>query len=159
MNRPFCFDVEPDVRRFFLYDGEGNLTAFVYFDPIYQNERVIGYTTSFKRRVPDASPYCEMGITKYAIEQFQSEGRQLVKLGLSPLAEIENRQFRSNPMMHWSFRYGFRSFWVNRFFYNLKGHAQFKNRFGGVAEKTHYAAPMLASDLRIFAMLRLCRIL
>lgn len=155
LNRPMSHSEEPDVRRFFLFDSDGRMLAFVFFDPLYSAGQIIGYTTAFKRRDATASNgYAEPGIMRAAIEVFQREGLATLRLGLSPLAKIENREFRKNWFLHHSFRYAFNAWWVNRFFYNLQGHAAFKQRFCGVEEKTFFATPSLSNDLRLASMLR-----
>lgn len=161
INRPLVIDDEPDMRRFFLLDSAGQMQAFVFFDPLYRDGQVIGYVTSFKRRHPDAPSQAESGISKFAIEKFKQEGHEIVRLGLSPLAGIEPEpeNFRYNRILQKSFRYGFSAGWVNRWFYNLVGHAEFKQRFRGQTEKTWFASPSFFNDIRLTAMLRLCRIL
>lgn len=155
LNRPIRFTEEPGVRKFFLRDRDQKIVAFFYFDPLYRDGKVIGYATAIKRRHPDAPSYTEQGIMKFAVDRFKQEGIQEVKLGLSPLAWIENRQFRRNPFLHHSFRYGFRAGWVNRYFYNLQGHAAYKRHFKGQEEPMHYASPVLFNDVRIASLLRL----
>lgn len=158
MNRPLVSVHEPDVRKFFLYDSEQNLVAFAFFDPLYRHGKIFGYTTAIKRRVPNAPIYAETGLTKLAIEQFKTEGHELITLGLSPLAEMTNQSFRANPLLSISWRYGFNAKWLNRYFYNLQGHAQFKNHFYGEKIKTYFCSPDLFNDLRIIAMLKLMRV-
>lgn len=155
LNRPIRFHEEQDVRKFFLRDSEGRLVAFFYFDPLYRDGQVIGYTTSIKRRLPEAPLYAEQGIMRMAVERFKSEGKLQVNLGLSPLAWIENQTFRCNRLMHYSFRYAFRAWWVNRYFYNLEGHAQYKRHFRGREVHMHYASPVIFNDLRIMNLMRL----
>ena len=155
LNRPICYRDERDVRKFFLRDAQGRCLAFMYFDPLYRDGHVIGYATAIKRRRPDAPLYAEQGIMRAAIEQFQSEGKQRVTLGLSPMAWIENKTFPCNPFLHYSFRYAFRAWWVNRYFYNLEGHAQYKRHFKGHEQPYHYASPVIFNDLRIINLLRL----
>ena len=159
LNRPLVLEDEPDVRKFFLIDSEERLQAFVFFDPLYRDGKVVGYSTVIKRRLPDATNYAEQGIMKTAIEQFKSEGIGTVRLGLSPLAGIHRHRFRRNPLLHWGWRYGFQAGWVNRYFYNLRGHAEFKRKFRGEELPVFFGTPALVSDLRIVAMLRLMRVL
>lgn len=154
-NRPPVFEDETDVRKFFLFSPENNPVAFICFDPIYSAGRVIGHSPSVKRRLPDAPLRAEEGIMKVAIEQFQADGLDRVMLGLSPLAGIEDREFRSNPLIHFSWSRGVNAWWVNKYFYNLAGHADFKRRFDGVEEQTYYASNCLLNDFRVIASLRL----
>ena len=159
LNRALELEDYPDVRRFYLVDPDGKFLAFVFFDPLYRDNEVVGYVTAFKRRHPNAPSQAEQGICKVAIEQFRSEGKSLVRLGLSPFAGISDDRFRYNWLLKFVFRYYFNASWVNRFFYNLKGHAEFKNRFRGVSEKTYFASPSWFNDVRLFALIRLCKIL
>jgi lysylphosphatidylglycerol synthetase-like protein (DUF2156 family) len=159
LNRPMVAEHERDVRKFFLFDSAGKLVAFAFFDPLYRDGNIVGYTTAIKRRLPDAPIYAETGLTKTAIEIFINEGREIVTLGLAPLAGIKNGQFKANPLIAFSWKYGFNAWWINRFFYNLKGHSQFKNHFHGQRVQTYYCSPDLLNDLRVIAMLRLMRVL
>ncbi len=160
LNRPLVLNDEPDVRRFFLLNESGKMLAFVFFDPLYSDGRVIGYATAFKRRDARATNgYAEPGIMRTAIEVFQRQGYSILRLGLSPLANIEDREFRRNWFLHNSFRRGFKSWWVNRYFYNLQGHAAFKHRFCGVEEKTYFASRSISNDIRLVGALRFARII
>lgn len=160
LNRPFSYVDEPAVRKFFLLDPQKKAVAFVVFDPIYESGQLVGYVTSFKRRADDAPSQAEAGISKTAIEKLKDEGIERIMLGLSPLANIEDKHFRKyNPIMAFSLRSGFKAGWVNKYFYNIKGHAEYKRRFVGVEEKCYYASPTFVNDLRHFGMLRLCKII
>ena len=159
LNRPIRFADETDVRRFFLFNGERRLQAFVFLDPIYQDGEIVGYVTSIKRRAPDAPGYAEVGIMKHCVEVLQREGVPSLRLGLSPLASLNDRTFRRNSLMHFWWNYGFRSSWVNRFFYNLQGHASFKKRYRGKEYPVYFASPVLFNDLRIISLLRLTGVL
>ena len=158
LNRPFSIEDPAGVRKFGLRGPNGELVAFAFFDPLFRDGKVIGYTTVIKRRHPDAPTYAETGLVKYAIEQFKSERMELVTLGLSPLAGIENKDMKANPILHHGWKYGFGAWWVNRFFYNLRGHSQYKNHFHGEQVKTYYCSRALFCDVRIFALLRLMRV-
>jgi lysylphosphatidylglycerol synthetase-like protein (DUF2156 family) len=158
-NRPIVFTDEPDVRKFFLFDPDGQCQAFVYFDPIYRGGEVVGYSPAIKRRALDAPLRAEEGITKAAIEQFQREGRERVMLGLSPLADVTDREFKANPLTSFSWRRGMNAWWINRFFYNLRGHADFKRRFDGVEEQTYFASDALLNDFHVVASMRLAGVL
>ncbi len=158
LNRPLVAEHEKDVRKFFLLDRAGQLVSFAFYDPLYRDDQVVGYTTVIKRRRPDSPVYAETGLTKTVIEQFKAEGKELVTLGLSPLAGLSENSFKANPFLSFSWKRGFNAKWVNRFFYNLKGHAQFKNHFHGNRVQTYFCSPDLFNDLRMIAMLRLMRV-
>lgn len=156
INRPIVLEDEPDVRKWFLFGPDHRMLAFIFFDPIYLDGEVIGYVTCIKRRHPDAPLYAEHAMMKRAIEQFQREGKKVVKLGLSPLAKIENKSFRSNRLLHFTSRYYHSAKWVNRYFYSFVGHTKYKKRFRGREEKLYYASPVLFNDLRFICIASLC---
>jgi phosphatidylglycerol lysyltransferase len=159
LNRPIALEDEQDVRKFFLLDAAGKPAAFVYLDPVYRNGRVTGYSTSIKRRDPEAPACSEQGIMKHCIELLKAENVQTVRLGLSPLANLTDRRFRRrNPILHFSLSCGFRARWLNRRFYNLQGHAEFKRRFRGVEQPVYFISPALFNDYRIIAMLRIMNV-
>ncbi|QEG37636.1 DUF2156 domain-containing protein [Bythopirellula goksoeyrii] len=154
-NRPIVYADEIDVRKFFLFSPAGDPEAFIFFDPICQAGEVVGYSPAIKRRLPEAPLRAEEGIMKVAIEQFQSEGVECVMLGLSPMAAITDGEFRANPLLHFSWSRALNAWWINRYFYNLAGHADFKRRFAGQEEQTYYSSKCLFNDVRIIASLRL----
>jgi phosphatidylglycerol lysyltransferase len=156
INRPIVLEEEPDVRKWFLFDKNNRMLAFIYFDPIYNKGKVEGYVTCIKRRHPDAPPYAEHAIMKRAIEQFQKENMSVVKLGLSPLAAIENKRHRCNRLLHYTSRYYHSAGWVNRYFYSFVGHTQYKKRFRGREEKLYYASPVFFNDIRFMCLGSLC---
>ena len=155
LNRPIEFRHEVDTRKFFLIDPEGRLLAFVFFDPVYRNGEIVGYTSCTKRRHPDTPRHGEAAIMKQAIERFQSEGLEFITLGLSPLAEIEDKEFHSSGPTRWMFRAAVKAGWLNRHFYNLRGHSEYKKRFAGENEKVYFASRNRWNARRIFALLSL----
>ena len=159
MNRPLVLEDEPDVRKFFLLDARERLQGFVFFDPVYRNGKVIGYSTAIKRRRPNATSYAEQGIMKSAVERFKNEGIESVRLGLSPLSGIKTHRFRRNEWLHRGWRYGYQANWVNRHLFNVQGHAVFKRKFRGNEVPVYFATPALLSEFRTLAMLRLMGVL
>ncbi|HMP80215.1 MAG TPA: phosphatidylglycerol lysyltransferase domain-containing protein [Pirellulaceae bacterium] len=158
LNRPIVMLDEPDVRRFGCFAPDGRLEAFVSFDPLFDSGSVIGFTSCIKRRHPDSNRYAEHVIMKKAIEQFQREGVSWVTLGLSPLANIEDREFRANRWLSGWLRYYYRAGWINRKYYHLIGHADYKRRFQGDEEKVYYASPVRFNGIRLLTLASLCGI-
>lgn len=159
LNRPIVLEDEPGVRRFMLHDEAGKLQAFVVFDPLYRDGKVSGYVTCMKRRRAELPQYAEPAIMKRAISVFQTEGVPAVWLGLSPLANLENREFRTNRILHWATRYYHSAGWINRWFYNFVGHTQFKARFRGEEVKVYYASPVFENSRRLLALCSLCGVI
>ncbi len=156
INRPIVLYDELDVRKWFLFDQAGRMMAFIFFDPIYSQGQLTGYVACIKRRHPDSPVYAEHSIMKRAIECFQAEGRSVLKLGLSPLANIENQTHRCNRLLHFTSRYYHSSKWINRYLYSFVGHTQYKKRFRGREEKLYYASPVLFNEMRLICLASLC---
>ena len=166
LNRPLVPDPEPGVRRFALRDAAGVLQNYIFFDPLYRGGEAVGYVTCIKRRRPDAPSLGEAAVMKHAIEAFKAEGREQLRLGLSPFAgaapdgDSRSRRraanpYRENKMLATTFRLGFRAGWLNGGFYALENHAAYKRRFRGAEERTYYAAPTFVNVGPLIALSRL----
>jgi phosphatidylglycerol lysyltransferase len=156
LNRPIVMQDEPNVRRFGLFDDQGTLSAFVIFDPLFHGGQLIGYVTCIKRRTPDCNGYAESAILKRAIEVFQHENIPSLWLGLSPLANLVDVEFRANRLMHRICNYYYNAGWFNRWFYNFRGHSEFKRRFGGEEHRVYYASRVRINTYRFLNFASLC---
>jgi lysylphosphatidylglycerol synthetase-like protein (DUF2156 family) len=159
VNRPIVLDDEVDVRKFYAFDGDGRMVAFSFFDPIYRDSRVVGYSTSFKRRLPESDPFICSAILQAAIDAFRKEGRTWLYLGLSPMAGIEDKDFRHSFVVSRSFRHAFRCPLFNRFVYPFQGHAAHKREYRGMAEQTYFAFNRGFALPRVFKLLRACNMI
>ena len=157
--RPIVIDDEPDVRKFYAFDSSGTPVAFIFFDPVYQDGRVIGYTDQFRRRSPEADPRVSYAISYRAIETFKTEGRQALFLGLSPLGGIVGDEFQKSWLVKRAFSLCYHSSLFNRFIYPLKGHHVHKDRYGGVEEPSYFAFNTLPALPRLLKLLRVCNII
>lgn len=158
LTRPLMITDEPGTRRFYFFDPEDRMLAFVFFDPLYREGKLIGFAASSKRRHPDAPVYAEQAIMKHAIEVFKNEGLEELRFGLSPLAWIEDQDFKSSWLLGKMFRSGFSSRWVNRRIYNVQGHAQYKRRYRGREEKVYYATRTPNNLMQLAALIKACKI-
>ncbi len=156
LNRPFRSELGQGMRRFLLIDPGGAPAALLDFDPIAEDGRTVGYTTSFKRKLPGITPHAEVGLTKFAADRFFEEGRRFVTLGLSPLAAVGESGFAESAMLRKAMQRVYGSAWINRRIFNLEGQAAFKRRFHGVEEPTYIAFRRL-SPLQMLAVLRLSK--
>jgi lysylphosphatidylglycerol synthetase-like protein (DUF2156 family) len=157
LNRAFSAVPGEGMRRFVLLDPDGGLVALLDFDPLHRDGEVIGYTTAFKRKLAGATAHAEIGLTKFAVDRFRAEGRQVVTLGLSPLAGIGPSGFAESAFWRGAFRRAFESGLVNRNRFNLKGQAAFKRRFHGIEEPVYIAFPK-AGPVDMLALLRLLKV-
>lgn len=154
LTRPITFSDEPDVRKFYLFDRRGRIVAFVFLDPIYEHGQAAAYSTSFKRRLAEAPVGAEEGIMKAVIEKLRAEGKASLFLGLVPLYEVDNDEFRASWLLHYAagayYRFG------NRIF-NFKGQADFKHRFRGRHHKVYFATRCQENSLQLLALTKICR--
>lgn len=130
LTRPIVYEPEKDVRKFFVKNKAGFVVAFYFFDPIYEGGKVVGYSTSFKRRLPEAMTGMEEAINIWAIKKFAAEGMTWLHLGLIPLYRVEEPP-------------AFKHSWVIRndmicgkkfgdgIYFNFAGQMDFKHRFRG----------------------------
>ena len=159
LNRPIVLGDEIDVRRFFAFDRDGNLVAYSFFDPVYQDGQVVSYVAAFKRRLPEADPLMCSAIMQFAIDTFQREKRKSLYFGLSPLADIEDKDFRHSVFMSLNFRHAFQCPLFNRFCYPVQGHADHKRRYGGTSEQTYFAFNTGWALPRMFKLLKACNMI
>ena len=158
LNRPIVLEDEPYVRKFYLLDESERILAFIYLDPMFEAGEVTGYVTSIKRRLPDAPVYAEQSIMKAIIEILQAEQINTLRLGLSPCAWIEPSPFRESRFRRWMFQRAYNSKWLNRYAYNMVGHANYKRRFRGTEEKLYFATPPGFRPRQMAALIALCGI-
>jgi lysylphosphatidylglycerol synthetase-like protein (DUF2156 family) len=85
LTRPPVFDDEWGVRKFYGF-VDGQLAAYVFFDPYFQEGKLQGYCANILRASPETN---RLGVLDHimlkAIEQFRSEGVEEVSLGIAPL--------------------------------------------------------------------------
>jgi len=154
--RPVVLEDELDVRKFFTFDRDGQLKAFAFFDPVYEGGEVVGYLCSTRRRLPETDLLVGYGQMRYAMESFQQEGKRYLFLGLSPLANIEDKEFTYNWLVRRIFRFAYANALVNRFLYPVQQLTKHKRAFGGTMAKSYYAFNRNPSLPRLIKVLRAC---
>ena len=82
--RPMNMEYQEGTRKFYAYlDGE--LIGFIYFDPVYCNNRIIGYVPNISRFSNKFRTGIFYPLMVHAIETFKHEGVRYMYLGLCPL--------------------------------------------------------------------------
>jgi|GEM_PF-2203687 len=92
--RPLPSVDEPDVRKFFAKSND-ELVGVVVFNPQYADGNVIGYNADIERYMAKPSDIHDAMLLA-AIKVFQTEGRQMLSLGLSPLAGLDQAEHPSH---------------------------------------------------------------
>ena len=158
LTRPLVIDAEPDTRAFFTFDPHGELAAFGIFDPVYESGEVVGYGSQHNRYRPDCDLLVQVATRRSAIEKFQAEGKKWLFLGLSPFADVQDKDFRHDWWVRKAFKRCYGNSLFNRHVYSLQGHATHKRQFRGTQAQTYYAFNRRPSVPRLFKLLWACNI-
>jgi phosphatidylglycerol lysyltransferase len=74
------------------------------------------------------------------------------------LAGIEDHEFRASWFVRQMFRLAFSSKLINRWYYNVQGHAEYKRRFRGREEKVYFATQSPFDPVQLAAFIKVCKI-
>jgi phosphatidylglycerol lysyltransferase len=154
INRPARFEHEEDARQFYLCDPEGHIAGFLYCDPIYRDNRIVGFSTANRRIDPACDPKLGIALVCAAIMTLKAEGFERLTLGLSPLAGIRDGDLPSNRLVRFQFRMVYRSRIINSWFFPVQGHAEHKRSFGGIRETCYFASSARFNTFRFAAFLK-----
>lgn len=154
--RPAVLTDEPDVRKFFLLDREGQPIAFAFFDPLYENGRIVGYLSATRRWLPDADPLSAHFMVRRAIETFQADGVPRLYLGLMPFHRIEDKEFAKDWLTRRAFRLIYTNPIAQRFIYPAPSLARHKESYGGESRQTYCAMNTRPSLPRLLKLIRAC---
>jgi lysylphosphatidylglycerol synthetase-like protein (DUF2156 family) len=137
ITRPPEFKDSWGVRKFFCYHN-GELVGYVFFDPYYEQGRVIGYTANIIRGCPGIRPNGFLDYTILeAMKVFRDEGIPRLSLGLAPLHLLQRfpHEVRSlRYMQHLMYRYG-------SFLYAFQALAYHKTRYRADSEHWFQCIP------------------
>lgn len=153
--RPMIIDYREGTRYFYAYH-HGEAVGFIFFDPIYQSGKLIGYVPNISRSSANFKQGLWYALMAHAMEVFKEEGVTYLDLGLVPLMlanEIEPQESRLLRMTMSVIRERM------DFLYNFKGLEFAKSRFQGTVEKTYCCHRSAMPAIAMTAMFRLTRII
>lgn len=156
--RPIQLRDEPAVRKFFILDAAGQPIAFAFFDPLYENGRLIGYLSATRRWLPEADPLAAYFLVRRAIETFQAEGVARLYFGLMPFHRIEDQEFEKDWLTRRAFRFIYTNPLAQRFVYPTQSLARHKESYGGELRETWCAMNTQPSLPRLLKLVRACGI-
>jgi phosphatidylglycerol lysyltransferase len=129
--RPMEMEYEEGTRKFYAYLN-GELVGFIFFDPIYSDNRIIGYVPNISRFSNRFKSGIFYPLMNHAMEVFKLEGVEHINLGLCPLV-IEDDDMPCESGIQKK---------INRLLYNygnwifsFKGLYFTKSRYGGTETK------------------------
>jgi phosphatidylglycerol lysyltransferase len=150
--RPFRANKEKDVRYFWAYQNK-KLIGMALFDPIYRNNRIVGYYHNIDRIVADAPHGTSATILLNAIDKFKQEGIKTVSLGMSPMFVPDGlkHEFNFNSFTRKAFRYAYENL---NFLYAFKGNLEHKKKFGVQQEPIYISSTNGTGLGEVFVMMK-----
>ena len=131
------FEHEPDVRKFVAYDKEGHAAGFAFYDPMYRDGKVFGYSANISRCDEKRFGRLATALHMEAVEKFKAEGREVLNLMLAPCVGLErgkfNDDYSSKLFFELSEKYG-------NEIYNFRGLAFHKAKYRGAENFLYFAS-------------------
>lgn len=131
------FEAEEDVRKFVAYDREGRVAGFAFYDPMYREGRVRGYSANVLRCDESRFGRLATALHMEAIDRFRPEGMEVLNLNLAPFVKLEsgrfNDDFGARLFFKLSARYG-------NDIYNFQGLAFHKSKYRGQERSLYFAS-------------------
>ena len=135
--RRAVFESEEDVRKFVAYDREGHVAGFAFYDPMYCDGRIFGYSANILRCDESRFGRLATAIHMEAMEKFKPEGMETLNLNLAPFVKMEqgkfNDDFGSKLFFELSAQYG-------NDIYNFRGLAFHKSKYRGRERFLYFAS-------------------
>lgn len=152
--RPMNIGYQQETRKFFAYLGD-ELIGFIFFDPLYENHRIIGYIPNISRFRNQFRQGIFYALMLHAIETFKSEGLEWINMGLSPLAMDEENEPTESGLLkkcEWLlYKYA-------NAMYNFKGLRFAKSRFNGEEHKVYCCCREYMPALHLLRLLKILNI-
>jgi hypothetical protein len=109
LTRPFTKEYEPGVRFFCGFLGD-KIVGINTFEPMYEDNKIVGYYANICRIDDDAPNGTLDFIQDIARSYFQQEGCKYYSFGLSPLSDINDKEKMHNPiittLLNANYKYG-----------------------------------------------------
>lgn len=134
--RNIVYEDEPFVRKFYSITQDGKLMGFVFFNPIFKEDRIIGYCADMMRSSKESSKGHIAYVIFSAIEKFKQEKKDIVSLGLSPCANLTYSDFRQDHVTFYMLKM---FYYFGNKVYNFKGINEHKRQYQGLEYKVYSA--------------------
>jgi alpha-beta hydrolase superfamily lysophospholipase len=141
------FDNEEDVRKFVAYDNDGKAAGFVFYDPMYREGKVFGYSANIVRCDEQRFGRLATAVHMEAMEKFKVEGKEVLNLLLAPFVKLDrgkyNDDFGAKLFFTLSARFG-------NSIYNFKGLSFHKSKYRGIEKSLYIASNSLVPSNEIY---------
>jgi lysylphosphatidylglycerol synthetase-like protein (DUF2156 family) len=130
------FGHEEGVRKFVAYDRDGVAVGFVFYDPMYRDGKVFGYSANISRCDERRYGRLNTAVHMEAMDKFKLEGTEVLNLLLAPFVKLDTGKYNDDSaakrFFDWTARFG-------NSIYNFEGLSFHKSKYRGV-EKSLYCA-------------------
>ncbi len=141
------FDHEEGVRKFVAYDREGKVAGFVFYDPMFREGRVFGYSANIVRCDEQRFGRLATAVHMEAADKFKAEGAEWLNLLLAPFAKLHggkyNDDWGASVFFELSARFG-------NSIYNFNGLSFHKSKYRGIERPLYYASNSLVPSCDIY---------
>jgi lysylphosphatidylglycerol synthetase-like protein (DUF2156 family) len=138
--RRAIFAPEPDVRKFVAYDRNGHVAGFAFYDPMYRDGKVFGYSATILRCDEIRFGRLATAMHMEAMDNFKLEGKEVLNLNLSPFVNLEQGRFNDDLGCKLFFKLSER---FGNDIYNFKGLAFHKSKYRGSERFLYFASNSL----------------
>jgi len=155
LTRPLRIEDKQDVRYFWAFQDD-QLIGFAFFDPMYRHGDVYGYIHNIAR-LNDACPNGTNDlIILEALQTFKDEGRQVLSLGLSPLAGIEDDKLPCHRGISRILKFMFKHC---EFVYPFQGNFFHKEKYRSKKQQTYLAILPNSNLYKLMGVFRTLKVL
>ena len=127
-------DYKEGSRSFYAYQ-DGEPVGFIFFDPIYENNKIVSYVPNISRACASFKQGIWYTLMLHAMDVFKEEGVERIDLGLIPLAGLDAPASHESNMLKGIMKFVYEKC---NFLYNFKGLHFTKSRFRGEEFKIYY---------------------
>ncbi len=131
------YQPEHDVRKFVAFDKEGIAIGYVFYDPMYRDGKVFGYSANTVRCDEARFGRLATAVHMVAMEAFKMEGVEVLNLLLCPFTNLQQGIYSDDLMTRWFFQISQR---FGGEIYNFKGLAFHKSKYRGFEKPVYYAS-------------------
>lgn len=140
------YEQEPGVRKFVAFDKAGVAIGYAFYDPMYREGRVFGYSANTVRCDEQKYGRLATAIHMTAMDVFKPEGVEVLNLLMCPFVKLDhgvyNDDWATKLFFQISERYG-------NEIYNFKGLSFHKSKYRGTDRPVYFASnsPLPSNDV------------
>jgi lysylphosphatidylglycerol synthetase-like protein (DUF2156 family) len=138
--RRAIFEHEEDVRKFVAFDKSGIVVGFAFYDPMYRDGRVVGYSANISRCDELRYGRLATAIHMEAAEKFREEGKEVLNLCLAPFVRLDEGKHSDDRATELFFRLSER---FGNDIYNFKGLSFHKSKYRAPEKFLYFASNSL----------------